>query len=191
MATTPSISDAQLMAQIRVGESTALDELFRRHYADLCRTANRIVKDESQAEDVVQELFFSLWNKKEGLPQNLTAVGGYLHRSARNRSLNYLRDQKRIPIDDGEIPENIPTDSLPSDGLTQDDLRQRINGAIDQLPERCRLVFIMSKLEDMSQREIADSLDISTKTVENQMTRAYRFLRQWLAMFLLMSDGFW
>ncbi|MEO0731220.1 MAG: sigma-70 family RNA polymerase sigma factor, partial [Bacteroidota bacterium] len=66
--------------------------------------------------------------------------------------------------------------------LETSELRQRIHRAIDRLPERCRLVFTMSKLEDMSHRDIADSLDISTKTVENQMTRAYRFLREWLAV---------
>ena len=71
--------------------------------------------------------------------------------------------------------------------LETTELKERINRAISRLPERCRLVFTMSKVEDMSHREIAESLDISTKTVENQMTRAYRHLRQWLAVLTLIQ----
>lgn len=184
MAEQQAITDLILISRIRESDNAAFDELFRRHYANLCRTVNRFVRDESQAEDIVQELFFGLWNRRENLPDDLTAVGGYLHRSARNRSLNFLRDQNRIPVDDTDFPEHLAATGLPSDGLDQDDLRTRLHRAIDRLPERCRLVFTMSKIEEMSQKEIADSLKISTKTVENQMTRAYRFLREWLALFL-------
>ncbi|WP_273444962.1 RNA polymerase sigma-70 factor [Neolewinella agarilytica] len=180
-----TITDEQLLGRLRAGDASALDVLFRRHYVDLCRLANRYVQNESQAEDLIQELFASVWEKKEKLPDDLSSVGGYLRRAARNRSLNFLRDQNRIPVNDGEVPESISAGSLASDALEQDDLRQRIDGAINRLPERCRLVFTMSKIDDMSNREIAESLEISPKTVENQMTRAYRFLREWLAIGLL------
>lgn len=182
MESNSTITDEQLLDRLRAGEASALDMLFRRHYVDLCRVANRYVRNESQAEDLIQELFASVWEKREGLPEELASVGGYLRRAARNRSLNFLRDQNRIPINDGEVPETIATSSQASDALEQDDLRQRIDGAINRLPERCRLVFTMSKIDDMSNREIAESLEISPKTVENQMTRAYRFLREWLAV---------
>ncbi|MEL7161048.1 MAG: RNA polymerase sigma-70 factor [Bacteroidota bacterium] len=184
MAQPNSENDQQLITRLRTGDAAALDELFRRHYVDLCRVANRFVRNETEAEDIIQELFASLWEKRDGLPRDLTAVGSYLRRSARNRSLNFLRDRKRIPVTDGELPDNVPAAGA-ADGLEASELRQRIHRAIDRLPERCRLVFTMSKLEDMSHRDIAESLDISTKTVENQMTRAYRFLRQWLSLALL------
>ena len=108
--------------------AAALDELFRRHYVDLCRIANRFVRNESQAEDIVQELFVSLWEKRDTLPQ-LDSVAPYLRRSARNRSLNFLRDQKRLPVTDGEVPETL---AAPSDtsGLERRELRARITGAI-------------------------------------------------------------
>jgi RNA polymerase sigma-70 factor (ECF subfamily) len=112
-------------------------------------------------------------------------VGPYLRRSTRNRSLNYLRDRNRIPLDDGELPELASNGvEQPGAALENDELRQRLHEAIDRLPERCRLVFVMSKVEEMSHREIAEGLGISVKTVENQMTRAYKFLRQWLALFI-------
>ncbi len=191
MGPTPEFQETVLFNRLREGDAAAFDALFRMFYAELVVTANRFLRNQEEAEDLVQDLFFRLWSNRENLPENLSSVNGYLHRSARNRSLNVLRDQNRIPVDDEEISPNLAAGGLPSDGLTQDDLRQRINQAIDRLPERCRLVFTMSKLEEMSQREIAESLGISVKTVENQMTRAYRFLRKWLALLYLFCGPFW
>lgn len=176
-------SDQALFSALRRGEAAALDELFRRYYVGLCRTALRFVNDPAAAEDVVQELFVQLWAKRDNLPEDPPNVGPYLRRSTRNRSLNYLRDRKRIPIDDGDPPE-VSTPPRAAQDMEQAELQQRINRAIDRLPERCRLVFVMSKVEEMSHREIAEGLDISVKTVENQMTRAYRYLREWLAVIL-------
>ena len=188
MSLTSSATDIELFAALRQGETTALDELFRRYYAELCRTSLRFVSDNSAAEDVVQEFFVSLWSRRERLPTDPQSVEAYLRRAIRNRSLNYLRDRNRIPVDDGELPMSQPDISQhPQEKMETAETRQRIDAAIDRLPERCRLVFVMSKLEDMSHREIAEGLDISVKTVENQMTRAYKYLREWLALFLLLN----
>ncbi len=185
MSTINSETDQMLFMRLREGDATALDELFRRHYTNLCRVALRFVNNEQEAEDIVQELFVSIWEKRETQRDDLTSVGPYLRRATRNRSLNYLRDRKRIPVDEGEVPLTIATPDQADAALEQDELRDQIHGAIDALPERCRLVFVMSKIEDMTHKEIASALDISPKTVENQMTRAYRYLRQWLSLLLL------
>ena len=188
MPTLPSAeTDAALFAALRRGESAALDALFRRYYVELCRVALRLINDPAAAEDVVQELFTRLWTRRTTLPE-LPAVGPYLRRSVRNRSLNYLRDRQRLPVDDGELPElsDDPT-ALPTAALETEELRHRLHQAIDRLPERCRLVFVMAKVENMSHADIASGLDISPKTVENQMTRAYKYLRQWLALLLLIA----
>ena len=184
MKTLADVTDHQLFRRLQAGEATALDELFRRHYADCCRVALRFVSNEAEAEDIVQELFVSIWDKRADGKDAPDAVGPYLRRAARNRSLNYLRDRKRIPVDDGEVPVTLAAEGLADAGLERDELRHRIHSAIDKLPERCRLVFVMNKLEDMSHKEIAGALEISPKTVENQMTRAYRLLRQWLSVLL-------
>lgn len=180
MSNLPKETDPQLFSRLRAGESSALDELFRRYYVELCRVALRFVNNEQEAEDIIQELFVSIWEKRTSQRDDLEAVGAYLRRAARNRSLNYLRDRSRIPVDDGEVPVTIDSGHLADDDLNQEELRNHIHRAIDALPERCRLVFVMSKLEDMTHKEIAEALDISPKTVENQMTRAYRYLRDWL-----------
>lgn len=185
-----AVTDPDLFIRLRAGESSALDELFRRYYVDLCRTALRFVNNEQEAEDIVQNLFVALWEKRAGQGDEPGSVAAYLRRAVRNRSLNYLRDRKRIPIDDTDIPETLAAKELADDELTQDELRDRIHKAIDTLPERCRLVFVMSKVEEMSHKEIAEAMEISPKTVENQMTRAYRFLREWLSLILLISGAF-
>ena len=187
MSVSPAATDAELFVALRGGEAAALDELFRRHYVTLCRVAVRLVQDAAAAEDIVQEFFAAMWTKRQRLPQDIPSVGPYLRTSVRNRSLNYLRDRKRIPDGDGDMPD-LAADASHQPGavLENKELQQGVNDAIDRLPERCRLVFVMSKLEEMSHKEIAEGLDISVKTVENQMTRAYKFLRDYLAAGLLL-----
>lgn len=186
--TQPEI-DQELFSRLRVGEATALDELFRRYYIDLCQVALRFVNNEQEAEDIIQELFVSIWEKRESQRDDLGSVKAYLRRAARNRSLNYLRDRKRIPVDDVEVPITIAALEQADGALEQSELREKIHGAIDALPERCRLVFVMSKMEDMSHKEIASALNISPKTVENQMTRAYKYLRKWLSVVMLIMSN--
>lgn len=176
--------DQELFNLLRAGSEAGLDGLFRKYYMDLCRTADRLLKDESAAEDVVQEMYLNLWKKRTTLPV-LSSVVGYLKRSVRNRSLNYLRDQKRIPQADGEMPVLATQSNAASVNLEAQELKDKIDRGIDALPERCRLVFVLSKFEDLSHKEIAKALDISPKTVENQMSRAYRFLREYLSLGVL------
>lgn len=186
----PPATDEQLYARLRGGEAAALNELFRRHYVALVRRALRLVADTAAAEDIVQDLFVHLWDRRATLGELSGGLAAYLNRAVRNRSLNYLRDRNRIPVDDAELPRGLAAlTTAPDAGLERADLSRRINGAIGRLPERCRLIFVMSKFEDMSRADIAERLAISPKTVENQMTRAYRFLREWLALFLLWVTG--
>jgi len=176
--------DQQLLAALRRGESAGLDGLFRAHYDSLCRVSIRIVKDPVVAEDIVQEVFLHLWQRRSTLPI-MDSVGAYLRRSARNRSLNFLRDQKRIPSGDGELPPLPTPANEASASLELAELQAKVDRAINALPERCRLVYVLSRFEGMSQKEISAELDISVKTVENQMGRAYRFLRNYLSAVLL------
>lgn len=170
--------------QLRRGDSAGLDELFRRYYPELCRVAVRILRREAVAEDVVQEFFLSLWEKRNVLPE-IESVGPYLRRGVRNRSLNYIRDQRLLTTDDGEMPEMPTNHDVTSAKLELEELQQRVDRAINALPERCRLVYVLRQFEEMSYREISAELGIAEKTVENQMNRAYKFLRQYLSAVLL------
>ena len=180
----PTESDEALLSDLRSGKEQALDSLFRTHYSFLCQVVFRMIGDANQAEDLVQEVFYELWRKREKLQIN-QSIRAYLKRSAVNRTLNFIRDRKLVVNDESALPLDLASSEA---GATQqqqaEELQQQINVAIGELPERCRIVFSLSRFEHMSNQQIADQLDISTKTVENQMTKALRYLRERLSPYI-------
>lgn len=178
------LSDQELINNLQNGNERAIDILFRRHYSFVCHAVYRILKDSNTAEDIAQEVFFGLWKKRENL--NITiSVKAYLKRAAINKSLNFIRDQK-IKFDDKEeqLPILTSNQSTTQEKLEAEDLQKKIDEAIDSLPEKCRLVFTLSRFEEMTYQEIADHLGISIKTVENQISKALRVLRSVLGPFM-------
>ena len=173
-------TDAELLSLLHTDGEAAIDLIFRKYYAFLCRSVYRIINDSQITEDLAQEVFYELWKKRDRININ-TSLKAYLKRAALNKALNYIRDQK---IDFRNAP---PQEDLESKQITvvqklsADNLQQEIDQAIDSLPERCRLVFVLSRYEEMSYQQIADQLDISIKTVENQISKALKYLRKALA----------
>ena len=157
--------------------------LFDEYYEYLCKSIYRVVPDASVAEDIVQEVFMELWKKRESI-QITTSVKAYLRRSALNRALNYLRKNKVRFEEEDQIPDMGSQDAGGQTNLEVMELKDRIHAIIDELPERCRMIFGMSRFEEMSYKEIAEALDISVKTVENQMGKALKFLRKELKNYL-------
>lgn len=170
----------------------AIEVLFRQYYSYLCQAVYKIIPDPKLTEDIAQEVFLELWKRKDRL-----AISGsfkaYLRRAARNKALNYLRSQ-RIAFEDRE---DLPAIEAEIPGVVQQmeaaELHEIIDRAIDHLPERCRVVFALSRFEDMTYQEIADQLEISVKTVENQISKALKLLRIALGpyttvVFLLMAS---
>lgn len=171
-----SQSDEELIALLQSNSDLAIDWIFRRYYP-MCRSAAlRILKDEHLAEDITQDVFMELWKKREERQINI-ALKAYLRRSVTNRCLNYIRDQKMAFDDEDKLPEWPSTNSDALSNLEAGELELRLKKAIDELPERCRIVFTLSRYEDMKYKEIAEKLNISVKTVENQMSKALRVIR--------------
>ena len=157
--------------------------IFRLHYRFICQAVYRVIPDQNLAEDLAQEIFLELWRKRDQLQVN-TSLKAYLRRAAVNRSLNYIRDRKiSFELDDSQAP---IASGLPTIGqqLEAEELQRYIDQAIDQLPDRCRVVFVLSRFEQLSYAEIAESLDISVKTVENQISKALKLLRAALGPYL-------
>lgn len=179
----PNYSDQELRDLLQTDSERAIEWMFRQYYAMLSATVYRILPRQELAEDLVQELFLDLWRKKDTL-QFQTSTGAYLRRAVVNKTLNHIRDAKMKF--DGDEPADTIAGSLnsPLGGVEVLELQQAIDQAVDRLPERCRIVFALSRYEQMSQQEIALSLGISIKTVENQMTKALRSLRNDLTEFL-------
>lgn len=159
--------------------TTKFKERFNQYYPLLCRIAFTYIPDQDECEDIVQTTFVSIWNKeKDLLPEKEFA--SYMVISVKNNCISFLRKQhaETVPLDDTHIAETVASDPEPEDELLP---AEKLRKALDVLPPKCREVFLMSKLYGMKYREIAQELEISEKTVENQMGKAIRMLRQFAA----------
>ncbi len=176
----PNYTDSELMALLKSDSKKAIDILFRMHYSFMCKSVYRIIRNQEKAEDLAQDVFYELWKKRETL-EIRTSVRAYLKRAINNKALNYIRDQ-RMKFDSDEDHPNLKTPQASSQQhLEAEELQKIINETIKQLPERCRIVFSLSRFEELSYKEIAEKLNISTKTVENQISKALKLLRQAIA----------
>lgn len=175
-----SNTELELLAAIKRGEQGALNKLFHQHYTLLLSDVYRLIKDEDTCKDIAQEVFVELWNKRETLDVH-TSLRAYLRRAAVNRALNHIKTSKRTVLDDdaqhwAETGENTEdTMEIHDRAETREQLLRQ---AIDALPEKCRLVFSLSRFDNMSHKEIAEKLGISVKTIENQITKAMKLLRE-------------
>jgi RNA polymerase sigma-70 factor (ECF subfamily) len=164
------------VAQIRAGDRVAFEQLFRGWYGKLADYAVRIVGSPDAAEDIVQTVFVSVWNRRDALP-DATTLPAYLRRAVRNRALNHLRDTRsseqlsRLTDEESSIPPRGAVD------LEASELAERLAEAMGELAPRTREVFELSRVHELTYREIADTLGISIKTVETLMGRALRALR--------------
>ena len=172
---------------LKAGNEKAIDVLFHLHYSYLCQSALRLVGQQSTAEDIVQEVFYELWKRRHQLMVN-SSFRAYLKKATINKSLNYLRDHKYLK-ENMELQDWLPSKQLTSQKLEADELRQLIDKTIDQLPNRCRIIFILNRFENLSYKDIGERLGISIKTVENQISKALKILRETLGPFLGLFIG--
>lgn len=177
-------ADAALLVRLRAGDERALEAVFRMHYATMCTVVRRIVFAPDVAEELVQDVFFKLWSRREQLAE-IDALKTYLYRAARNTALNHLRRQKlEHAFEERELAKGEPVslDDV-SDGASTGEVERAVRAAIQKLPERCREIFLMSRDGGLTYGQIARELGISIKTVETQMGRALKSLRLSLAEF--------
>ncbi|MCD8741537.1 RNA polymerase sigma-70 factor [Mucilaginibacter roseus] len=172
--------DEKLLELIKLDDRGAFEMLYNRYSAKVFHVAYALFRDKYVCEDLVQELFTDLWFKRHALQIN--SLPGYLKVAIKNRVLVYIRTQKAtIDIDTiDRIMEQYSADSK----LVQNDIARLLNEGIAALPEKCRQIFLLSRKEYLTNKEIAERLNISVKTVENQMTIALRYLRTGLTDYL-------
>ncbi len=160
----------------------SFEALFREHHAALCTLAYRYVLARDIAEELVQEMFLYLW-EHDMTWESPRAAKSYLFTAVRNAALSYLRHQGVVKRSEGEVVllfTSRPV-STPEREAQSTELAEALQRALARLPERRRLVFTLSREQGMTYGEIAKLLQISPKTVEMQMGRAYRALRKYLA----------
>ncbi|HEX8545368.1 MAG TPA: RNA polymerase sigma-70 factor [Cytophagaceae bacterium] len=160
------------------------EALFRKYYAPLCRSVHRIIQDKNGSEDIVQEVFASLWGKRNTIDVQ-SSIKSYLFRASMNAALNHLKKQKRWASmeSEDESSKAIVTENVLED-IEGKELEFVIERTIAQLPTGCRTMFVMNRYDEMSYREIAEATQTSVKTVENQIAKALRVLRQALGSYI-------
>ncbi|MET6998642.1 RNA polymerase sigma factor [Chitinophaga defluvii] len=162
-------------------EQAFIEALFKAYFPMVCKTIYRLVQDAPVAEDLAQELFIKIWNKRNSLQD--IYFKAYLHKSAINMALDYL-DKTRRKGQHTPLDETMVLVQSAHSGQNIQQTKIHIQEAINRLPEKCREIFILSRYEEMSYREIADTLNISVKTVENQVITALKKLRVSLQEYL-------
>lgn len=166
-------------------ELRRFEELFRRLYSPLCQRARRITRDLAVAEDLVQDVFVAFWHDEHRAA--ILAPEAYLTRAVLNQALNAVSvDQRRAELaaDYGRQQARAANPTEQAEQLSE--LEQQLRRALETLPPVCRKVFLLSRYEDMSHREIADFLGISPNTVDNHIKKALAILRQALLGLLVL-----
>ncbi len=174
-----------LIKRIVDGDEVAFEKLFRIFYKPLCGYAFGFLKDSDAAEEIVQDVLVNIWQSRSTFHIE-TAIRAYLYRAVHNRCLNFIRHEK-IKQQHQSYTVSINEHSYESAGsrLAVSELKQKIDDALEALPPGCRQVFRLSRMDGLSYKEIADLLEISVKTVENQMGKALKLMRIHLADFLV------
>lgn len=167
-------SDEQLLALLKDGDQPAFEQIYSRYWKKLFTLAFHKLQSKHDAEDIVHDIFASIWMRRAGL--EIKSLEAYLAVAVKYRILEYFNKAiNHVPVPE-DSHENLAT-TLPSDQLDARILAALLSQKIHQLPEKCRIVFEQSRLEGKSNPEIAKELNISRKTVEKHITTALRQLR--------------
>ena len=161
-------------------EGQNFERLFRDFFPPLMAFARKILGDEDDAREVVHQVFINLWEKRTEVDLS-SSLKSYLFTSVHNRSLNVIRDRKKFSSE--EVPE-VAGEWDVSAQIESMELEEKIRESIASLPEKCREIFELNRFSGLKYSEIASQLGISVKTVENQMTKALKILREQLGKYL-------
>ena len=184
----PSPDNTALFLQ---GDVRAYEATYKELYKPLFIYALGILNNQSSAEEIVQNVFMKLWEKKESLKIE-TSLKAYLYKAVHNHSLNAIKHNKVVKQYESHLSYTMThkeSDSAERDASHRQ-LQGRLRQALSELPEQCRTVFQMSRFEDLKYKEIAEQLSISPKTVENHMGKALKLLRGKLADYLVSLFAF-
>ena len=172
------IRDTDIIGRIRQGDIKQFESLFRSPYVSLVRYAKTLLKDQDASEEIVQDLFFRIWQDR-GKIKIESSLNGYLFRSVHNRCLHFIEHSRIVEKHAEEMLFRQPESSeSPSDILNYKELQAKIATILEKLPERCGQIFYMNRFEGLKYNEIAEKLSVSVKTVEANMGRALKVFRK-------------
>ena len=156
------------------GDFNSFNHLFFRYYGRLCAYVAEIIKDDFASEDIVQDLFIKIWTNREKIEVQ-ESIAGYLFKSSKNAALNYLRSEKnkKNAVERISINKSLLTDY----DIEQEEFLSVLDKCINQLPARSKEVFLLYRIEGLKQKEISEKLNISVKTIKNQIWKSLQFLK--------------
>jgi len=170
---------------IKNGDHHAFEKIFREFYPPLCGYAYNFLKEQEASEEVVQEVFFKIWERRNELDISVS-VKNYLFRAVRNSSLNQLKHLK-IKEEYGKYNRSVirENEKILSDAVVEHELQEKIITAIENMPDKQKRVFILSRYEGLKYKEIAAQLGLSIRTVEVHISNALRYMREELSDYLM------
>ena len=181
-------SDKDLFNLLREDNGLALDELFNRYWEKLFKSADKLLFDEDAAKDVVQDVFIKIWENRNSIL--ITNLYAYLLQATKYQVISHLRRGK-FTAQHEERLESLISENSTEQIINFKELNLAITESLEHVPNRCREIFYLSRFEYLSNKEIADRLDLSVRTVETQISKALKYLREtletsWMALFLFL-----
>lgn len=180
------ISEKILVDRLIHGDQTAFELLFRHYYPGLVIFTSQITLNKSEAEEIVQDLFFRMWRHRDRIKET-QSLKSYLFTSVKNRGLNYLESKKLEARKIDEFKQIMKNNlTYEQDVFVSSELQEKINQAFEKLPPRTKEIFTLSRFNDLRNDEIAERLGISKRTVETQISNALRILRHELKDYIIL-----
>lgn len=168
--------DIFLLQRIKEEDQTAFKYLFETYFAAIYRLAFFYIREDRIAEEIALDVFTAFWEKRQHIQIKLS-IKAYLLASARNRTMNFIRDHKPTLSLDNLLPLESAVEEYP---LEMKELEHLIDEAVGSLPDKCREVFRKSRVENLTNKEIAARMNITVKTVETQITKALKHIKAYL-----------
>jgi RNA polymerase sigma-70 factor (ECF subfamily) len=169
--------EIELFERIKQSDENAFETLFHKYYRYLCSYASKIIQDDDSAEEIVQDFFVKIWEKRGQLTIE-TSIKNYLFRSVKNLCINYIQHNKTKIRYAQKVISELENNYSDDDSFPEIELAQKIKESIDSLPEKRKEIFKLSRQDGLKYHEIATTLNISIKTVETQMSLAIKTLRE-------------
>lgn len=183
--------EAQInIAKLKEKDISTFEKVFKQYYGELCGFAIKYVENKDVAEELVQGLFCGLWEKMDGIDVQ-TNLKSYLYSWVRNAAFNYFKHQKVVDKYEQYAASTHSSFVSATDQLEVKELQTKIKDSLDLLPDKCRMVFELSRFQNKKYREIAEELNISIKTVEIHMGKALKILRKALGSYLPLAILIW
>jgi RNA polymerase sigma-70 factor (ECF subfamily) len=176
--------EKNIFEKIRKDDIRSFELLFRKYYAMLCNYAYKIHKDMDTAEEIVQDLFFNIWEKRDSIHIE-SSVKSYLYKSTYNRSMLVLRQKTIQTRYEKYLKDHVNlTQPDASEEIDAEELARVIDKTLEELPERIRKIFTLSRFEGLKYHEIAEKLSLSVKTIESNMGKALKLFRKNIKAYL-------